>query len=285
MKLEVSGLVKKFPRFQLGPIDLEVEPGSACGLLGPNGAGKTTLLNCLAGQLTSDGGEARWGGQPIARANWMLRENIAFVPEHPRLYEGLTVEQTLWFCARIFQSWDRGFVSEWVGRFGLPLQSRVRVLSKGLGVKLHLLIGLAHSAQLLLLDEPTAGLDPESRVELQEYVRSLISDRGVCALISSHLFQDIEAMTTEFRVIRNGRLVLGSTLAAIPQMRLYHVPETEVPPALVRSPSLLKSWCRNGEYLLLFHQRGTCERDWDQHWRSESPDLERLYFLTRDDER
>ncbi|MEJ2146365.1 MAG: ABC transporter ATP-binding protein [Acidobacteriota bacterium] len=219
--LVVRDLVKGFPGFQLGPIGLEITPGTACGLLGPNGAGKTTLLNCLAGQLTPDAGEMLWNGVRISRANWRLRESIAFVPEQPKLYDGLTVEQTLRFCSAVFQSWDREFVSEWLVKFGLPLKKRVRVLSKGLTVKLHLLIGLAHSARLLLLDEPTAGLDPESRVELREHIRALINDREVCALISSHLFQDIEAMATDFSIIRSGNLVFGSSLEEISDMRIY----------------------------------------------------------------
>lgn len=279
----MGSLVKRFPGFQLGPINLEICAGSACGLLGPNGAGKSTLLNCLAGQLTPDQGEALWSGSQISRDNWRLRESIAFVPEQPKLYEGLTVEQTLRFCSSIFQSWDQDFVSEWLVRFGLPLGKRVRVLSKGLGVKLHLLIGLAHSASLLLLDEPTAGLDPESRLELQEHIHRLIYERQVCALISSHLFQDIEAMATKFRIIRSGELVFGSSVGDISDMRIYRAPISEVPASLRESPRVLKSWTKNGEHFLLVHQRQLREAVPEAEWTCEKPDLERLYFLTREE--
>ena len=281
MALEVRGLVKKFPRFELGPINLEIGAGSACGLLGPNGAGKSTLLNCLAGQLTPDEGAAVWNGSTISRANWCLRDTIAFVPERPKLYEGLTVEQTLRFCAAVFPTWDRRFVAEWLTRFGLSPSERVRVLSKGLYVKLHLLIGLAHSAQLLLLDEPTAGLDPESRLELQKHIRSLITDRGVSALISSHLFQDIEAMATDFRIIRRGRLVLGSALSAIPEMRICRVPDADVHPLLLSSPAVLNSWRKDGEHVLLLQARGSGDIA-GRNWRFDTPSLEELYFLTGD---
>ena len=279
----MKGLVKKFPGFQLGPIDLEIPAGSACGLLGPNGAGKTTLLNCLAGQLTPDRGEALWSGSRVSRDNWTLRESIAFVPEQPKLYDGLTVEQTLRFCSAIFQFWDREFVSKWLVKFGLPLKKRVRVLSKGLTVKLHLLIGLAHSARLLLLDEPTAGLDPESRVELQEHIRALINDREVCALISSHLFQDIEAIATEFRIIRSGELVFGSALEEIRDMRIYRASSFDVPALSGESRRLLKSWTKDGEHFLLVHEPQPREPLPEDDWMCEKPDLERIYFLTRED--
>lgn len=276
----MSGLVRTFPGFQLGPVDLEVCAGAACGLLGPNGAGKSTLLNCVAGQLTPDAGQVMWHGRAMSRANWRLREAIAFVPERPRLYGGLTVAQTLRFCATIFETWDEEFASRWMLKFGLPAKQRVRTLSKGLNVKLHLLIGLAHSARLLLLDEPTAGLDPESRIELHEHIRTLITERRACALISSHLFRDIEAMATEFRIIRRGQFVLGSTLDSIQKMRVYRLPDNAVPRSLLRSSALLKAWSRDGERILLLREGMPDAIEAATSSPAENLDLEKLYFLT-----
>jgi ABC-2 type transport system ATP-binding protein len=242
--LSVEGLIKGFPGFKLGPLDLRAEPGVVYGLLGPNGAGKTTLLNCLAGQSRADQGEIRWERTLITRDRWRHREEIAYIPEKQALYDEATVQQTLSFYSRFFAQWDPSFVSEWLRRFSLDPGKRVGALSKGMKVKLSLILGLARKARLLLLDEPTAGLDPDSRLEIQELLRCLRSN-STCILISSHLFDDLEKVATEMLFIREGRFVFQISHEAVRKLRLVtfsgHPTECAYP-----AEAALFQWSANG---------------------------------------
>ncbi|MGO9093741.1 MAG: ABC transporter ATP-binding protein [Bryobacteraceae bacterium] len=220
--LELVGLSKNYPGFTLGPVTLTLPSGRAFGLLGPNGAGKTTLLGSVSAQLHHQG-EARWQGAAITVSNWRLRESIAYVPEAPNLYDELTVAQTLRFGEAVFKRWDRELAREWQGRFQLESSQRVEELSKGMRTKLALLVGISHRAELLLLDEPTSGLDPESRSELQLHLKSLVADYGVCLVVSSHLFEDIELAADEVLVLRDGQIRFHSSIEQVNQMRVYTV--------------------------------------------------------------
>ena len=204
--LTVVGVIKKYKNFQLGPIDINLSPGSATGLLGANGAGKTTLLNCLAGQMATDDGKIHWGDQKISLRNWKIREHLGFVTEYPSLYETVSAQDHLSFASHIFQNWDAGFAAKWLKKFDLPPKQKVKEYSKGMKVKLSILIAISHQADLLLLDEPTSGLDPDTRFEMQEHFRDLVSTREVCILLSSHLFEDIENATEDVKIISKGKM-------------------------------------------------------------------------------
>ena len=213
--LTAAGVVKKYKNFQLGPVDLSLAPGSATGLLGANGAGKTTLLNCLAGQMRPDLGSIHWMGQEISLRNWKIRENLGFVTEYPSLYETLTAQDHLLFASHIFQNWDSQFAAEWLKKFDLPPKQKIKEYSKGMKVKLSILIAISHKADLLLLDEPTSGLDPDTRFEMQDHFRDLVSTREVCILLSSHLFEDIENVTRDVKIISKGLLTHDFSLASL----------------------------------------------------------------------
>ena len=211
--LTAAGVVKKYKHFQLGPIDLKLEPGSATGLLGANGAGKTTLLNCLAGQMKPNHGSIQWMGQEISPQNWRIREHIGFVTEYPSLYETLSARDHLLFASHVFQNWDAGFAEEWLKKFELPPKQKIKEYSKGMKVKLSILIAISHRADLLLLDEPTSGLDPDTRYEMQGHFSDLVSSGNVCILLSSHLFEDIENVTRDVKIINKGKLTHAFSMA------------------------------------------------------------------------
>ncbi len=210
--LGVRDLVKRYEGFHLGPLAFDLAPGRACGLLGPNGSGKTTLLNCLAGQVRPDAGEILWNGRDIPWGDWRYREEISFTLETPILYEDLSIGQTLRFASSIYATWDGPFALDWLAKMKLDPKKRVRALSKGMRVKLSLIAGLAHGAKLLLLDEPTAGLDPDARADIQELLRNLVRERQACLMISSHLFEDIESVCDDLIILRQGRITLTSAI-------------------------------------------------------------------------
>ncbi len=203
----VRHLVKRYGHFQLGPVTLDLSCGTAYGLLGPNGAGKTTLLNCMAGQSRLNCGRIYFEHQEVLWGDWRVRERIGFLRETPLLYDELSVEQTLRFASCMYPTWDRDFVRSWQERLRLDGRKKVRHLSRGMRVKLAILAGLAHGSRLLLLDEPTAGLDPEGRADLQSLLRELVRERGACLLLSSHLFEDMELSCDEIKILREGRII------------------------------------------------------------------------------
>lgn len=213
--LVVEGLVKRYEGFQLGPISVDFPPGIVVGLLGPNGAGKSTLLGCLGGQTRASAGTVRWQGQHVSRDSWALRERFGIVREIPALYEELTPRRLLGFAERIYERWDPAFAAEWADRLRVPLQKRIATLSKGMRVKVGLLIALAHRAELFLLDEATSGLDLESRAELQRLVRSLALEHGHLVVLSSHVLEDVELAATDVLILRDGEVTLNRARAQL----------------------------------------------------------------------
>lgn len=213
--LVVNGLIKRYEGFQLGPITLDLPPGVVVGLLGPNGAGKTTLLGCLGGQTRATAGTVRWDDHHVSRDSWALRERFGIVREIPALYEELTPYRLLRFAERIYERWDAAFAAAWADRLHVPMRKQIGTLSKGMRVKVGLLIALAHRAELFLLDEATSGLDVESRAELQDLVRSLAAEHGHLVVLSSHVLEDVELAATHVLILREGQITLNCPLSQL----------------------------------------------------------------------
>lgn len=242
--LVVDEMEAAYPGFRLGPISLELRRGVAYGLLGPNAAGKTTLLNALALQKKLARGSFSWNGRvvPWGDSNW--KRCCTYIRETPVFYEELTVRQTLRLAASLCGEWDAVFANRWVDRFRLDPAALVGSLSKGSLVKLGLIIGLAHRAEVLLLDEPTAGLDPTARMELQSLLREIVTDQQLCVVISSHLFDDLEAVAHEVLILRRGKVAMRDALAARARMQVYR----SVEPIEVRDDSIVSKWKSDGFY-------------------------------------
>ena len=217
----------RFPHFTLGPVSLRLERGRAYGLLGPNGAGKTTLLNLLAMQLQLKCGMCSWNGVPMVWGDPAWKSRLAYVHERPTFYNELTIDDTLRLAARLRNSWNAARSRALVERFGLSLTQRVGTLSKGSAVKLGIIAALAGRSEFLLLDEPTAGLDPDAREELHHLLRELLSeDSELTILLSSHLFEDTERIANEVLILRDGSLVFQESLAALQRMRIFKLSGT-----------------------------------------------------------
>ncbi|MGH9161829.1 MAG: ABC transporter ATP-binding protein [Vicinamibacteraceae bacterium] len=248
--LRAQGLVKRFPGFQLGPVDLDIQLGHVYGLLGVNGAGKTTLLSCLAQQSAVSAGEILVSSRRMAWTDYSYRELVGFVREVPMLYEPLSAAQHIRLAARLFTRWDAPLAEHWLDRFGIDKRKRVRHFSKGMRVKLALILALAHSARFLLLDEPMNGVDIESRFELQEFLQTIASERDAAILMASHVLQDVDALATDLLIIRDGCIVFTSRYDALGSLAAWSVPldqRRQLPP----SHELLRAWSdRHGSHLL-----------------------------------
>ena len=210
--LAVDALVRRRGSFVLGPLSLHLEPGRSLGLLGANGAGKTTLLAGIAGQGRVNGGTATWNARPIVRGDWRLREQIAFVRDVPALYGELTVRQTLSFVGGVYRTWQPARAGAMLDLLRLDAVQRVSTLSRGMRAKLALLLAVSHGVELLLLDEVTAGVDADTRAEIQRLIRTLGRERRVAAILSSHIFEDVEHACDDVLILRAGQAVFHGPL-------------------------------------------------------------------------
>ncbi|MBP7867699.1 MAG: ABC transporter ATP-binding protein [Acidobacteria bacterium] len=210
---EFCQTVKCFPGFQLGPLDLALDPGKILAYVGVNGAGKTTTLNCLVGLLKPDAGRITVFGRPNDPRDPAWKQDIGFVGDRHVFYERWSAAENLRFLAGFYPAWDDRKAGALAARLRLPLQRRARDLSAGNRVKLSLVAALAHSPRLLVLDEPTAGLDPVVRQELLDELLEVIQDEERAVFYSTHVLADIRRLADELAFLDEGRVTRRATPA------------------------------------------------------------------------
>jgi len=233
--ISTSGLVKTFgPTRALDGLDLTVDTGEVHGFLGPNGAGKTTTLRILLGLLRADAGTARLlGGDPWHDAV-ALHRRLAYVPGDVTLWPNLSGGEVIDLLGRLRGGLDPKRRADLLERFDLDPRKKARTYSKGNRQKVALIAALASDVELLLLDEPTAGLDPLMEATFREVIREeLQSERTV--LLSSHILAEVEALCDRVSIIRAGRIVESGTLA-----ELRHLTRTSVTAELAAPPDGLR---------------------------------------------
>jgi ABC-2 type transport system ATP-binding protein len=229
--IDVTGLVKSFGRTRaLDGLDLSVTPGEVHGFLGPNGAGKTTTLRVLLGLLRADAGTARLlGGDPWRDAT-ALHRRIAYLPGDVALWPNLSGGEVMDLLARLRGGLDSQRRDVLVKRFDLDPTRKIRAYSKGNRQKVALIAVLASGAELLLLDEPTAGLDPLMEAAFREAIEEL-RQSGTTVLLSSHILSEVEALCDRVTIIRSGRTVETGALAD-----LRHLTRTAIDAELAGPP-------------------------------------------------
>lgn len=207
LALSLHGLVKKYRDFTLGPIDFDLEPGKVVGLVGPNGAGKTTTLNLCSGMLRQNQGSIKIFGTENNPNDASWKFNIGFVADEHVFYEYWSVERNLKYISEFYPkwSWDRAY--ELATRFKLDLKKRVNRLSKGNRAKLALIQVLSYSPKLLLLDEPSSGLDPIVRSEFLDVLWEENEKGKTAILYSTHILSDIGRIADELAFLSNGKLI------------------------------------------------------------------------------
>ncbi|MBL8901090.1 MAG: ABC transporter ATP-binding protein [Planctomycetes bacterium] len=242
--LEVKGLTKRFGAFTaVRDLSFRVEPGRICGFIGPNGAGKTTTMRICATLELPDEGEVLVGGVSAIEDARGARHRLGFMPDAYGAYPATTVAEYLDFFARAYglrgaQRRERlRFACEFTSLDGL-LAKEMSALSKGMKQRLCLAKTLLHDPELLILDEPAAGLDPRARVELRELVRSL-AQLGKAVLVSSHILTELSELCDEVVILERGVLrAAGSVreiLASLRRARAHHVRALAAPEDLRRA--------------------------------------------------
>jgi ABC-2 type transport system ATP-binding protein len=205
---ETRAVAKRYGReFALLGVDLQVPEGAVYVLVGPNGAGKTTTMKLLLGLIAPDGGEVEVLGLDPRRDGPLVRANIGYVPERGDWgYGYMRVGRMLEHHAAYFPAWDWQYAAKLANDFGLDLAKPMGKLSKGLSRRVHLLMALAHRPPLLLLDEPTDGLDPVMRDETVGILAQHVADTGCTVLISTHVVHEVDRLADHLGVMRGGRL-------------------------------------------------------------------------------
>jgi ABC-2 type transport system ATP-binding protein len=213
--LITEGLSKRYGRTDaLVDLDLSIDAGEVYGYLGPNGAGKTTTIRLLLGLHRPSSGRAELFGVDAWDDPVRAHRRVAHVSGEPFLWPSLTGAETLEFLSRLRGGTDVAYQRVLIERFRLDTAKKVRALSKGNRQKVQLIAAFASRAELLLLDEPTAGLDPLMEVAFRETVREA-KLRGQAVFLSSHILSEVEALCDRVGILREGRLVDQGTLAEL----------------------------------------------------------------------
>jgi len=211
--IETRELVKRFGRkLAVDHLDLQVPPGTVYAFLGRNGAGKTSTIRILLNLLDRTGGEAYVLGMDPRRHDFEIKRRVGYVAEAQKMYDWMTVSQIIWFCSGFYRTWDQQFAEELLRSLELPREEKLRNLSRGTQAKVALLLAMAHRPELLILDEPTAGLDVMVRRDFLEGVIELIQQEGRTVFFSSHLVHEVERVADWVGIIEQGRLMLSARL-------------------------------------------------------------------------
>jgi ABC-2 type transport system ATP-binding protein len=211
--IEINGLTKRFGRtLAVKNLNLTIPRGCAFGLLGPNGAGKSTTIRMLMGTLAATLGEIRVLGVDVRDDPALVKQRVGYVPETHHIYRWMRVGEVIGFCRSCYQTWNDDICREMLDRFALDPEKKVKHLSKGMLVKLALLLAVSHEPELLLLDEPLSGLDPIAREEFLDGVLQVLCDRGRTVLISSHVLDDVRRVADRVAILYEGQLLVQGNL-------------------------------------------------------------------------
>lgn len=211
--LELKGVSRRVSdRFSLHDVTLAVEPGQIVGFVGANGAGKTTTIRAALGLIKLDAGEVHLFGQhrdanAPDETQCHLRSRIGLVLDTCPFPSTLKVGEVEALVGSAYPTWDRETFASLIDRFGLDPKTKVKDLSRGMGMKLQLACALSHNAKLLVLDEATAGLDPMAREELLDELLAFVADGQHSVLLSSHITSDLDRAADRVICIDNGSIV------------------------------------------------------------------------------
>jgi ABC-2 type transport system ATP-binding protein len=248
--IEMRGVRKNYRFFTLDDLSLELAPGEVMGFVGPNGAGKSTTLRLAMGMIAPDAGEIRVMGHAMPDEQAPAKRDIGYVSAEMRLMPHTTLGWHMDFVKSIYPEWDGGYAATLVKRFNLRPEQNARSLSLGEHVKAVLLLALARRPRLLILDEPTTGLDPVARHEVISEFMDVLRDDNRSILFSSHNTVDVERISDRITFIDRGRVVESSNKEDfLDRWRRIHV---QLPPGatLPELPNIV-SRVNDGQFITL----------------------------------
>jgi ABC-2 type transport system ATP-binding protein len=233
LSVQFHGVSKKYPHFSLENVDLDLPTGSIMGFIGANGAGKSTTIRILMGLVHQDKGSVQVLGHPMPADQAAAKLDIGFVSEDMRLYGAATLAWHMDLLRPIYPRWDQSYADKLVQRFDLKPQQKIKGLSHGQRVKAALLLALARRTRLLVLDEPTTGLDPVARHEVLQELMAVLADEDRTILFSSHNTLDVEQISDQITFIDRGRIIDSDDKEAFldrwRRLRLVLPPDGSIP--------------------------------------------------------
>ncbi len=214
--VKINHLTRQFEQqLALDDVSIAVKKGQVFGIVGENGAGKTTLIKHMLGQYAAQQGSVQmFDEDPVASPESVLAK-IGYLSEEPELPAWMTVKELLNYTSAFYPAWDDNYAKELVATFALDTNKRVRDLSKGQKARVGLVLAQAHRPDLLLLDEPSSGLDPNVRRDILSAVIKTVSDEGRTVIFSSHLLEEVERVCDHLMMLDKGRVLLFDSMENI----------------------------------------------------------------------
>jgi len=277
--VDIRNLTKRYKRFELAGVNLDVKEGFITGLIGANGAGKSTLIKLMMGMVLPDEGDVRVFGDSVSVREIEIRERIGYVADDCHFYEHLAIGAMKSVYAPFYKQWDDRAYSRYLDRFELSPKAKIRSLSKGMKMKLSLAFALSHRADLLIMDEPTAGLDPVFRRELLDILADLMLDERKSILFSTHITTDLDRVADYIAFLDRGKLVFNESRERIFDRYALVKANRELLDADVRKTFVgLRETAAGFEALT--DDRPAAERLFAGEARIERPTLEEIMFYT-----
>ena len=204
--LEIRNLTKVFKGFSIDPISFNLPAGSIMGFVGQNGAGKTTTIRLILNMLERNAGEIKVFGLDNIRDELEIKQNLGIIFDDLFFIEMWTVKNIEDVIKEFYKLWDSKLYRQYLYKFNLPLNKKIKELSRGMKIKLMLAVAMSHNAKLLILDEPTSGLDPVARNELLDIFKEYIVEGERSILFSTHITSDLEKVADYITLIDHGKL-------------------------------------------------------------------------------
>lgn len=215
MSINVTNITKTYgTQKALNSVSFSIKTGEIVGFLGPNGAGKSTLMKILTTYLPASKGKASVNGFEVSKDDFKVQKSVGYLPEHNPLYLDMYVREFLHFQAEIYKT-SKSEIEKIIERTGLSPEAnkKIQQLSKGYRQRVGIASALLHDPEVLILDEPTTGLDPNQLIEIRELIKSIGKEKTV--LLSTHIMQEVEAICDRVIIINKGSIVLDKNLAEL----------------------------------------------------------------------
>ena len=211
--IDLQKVTRRFGRqVAVNDLTLRIPRGKTFGFIGLNGAGKTTAIRMMVGLLPPDWGKIRIDNIDVDYECATLKSRVGYVPDRPTVYPWMRVEEAIGFARSFYPHWNQRRCDELMSLFGLEPRKRAKHLSKGQAAKLSLLLAICHEPPVLILDEPTSGMDPLVREEFLEGVLEVTSERGQTVLFSSHTLSDVQRLADSIGLLHEGKLILHASV-------------------------------------------------------------------------
>ena len=209
--LEVKNITKEYPSFKLDNVSFNIEEGSICGFIGRNGAGKTTTIKDIMGLIHLNNGEIKVFGRDIKDHEAENRQEMALALSEINFFPDAKIGQLTKVTSKFYKNWNQETYEKLCKRFGLDQNKKVKELSSGMKVKYNLAVALSHNARLLILDEPTSGIDPVSRDEILDLFKLIVKDGKRSILFSTHITSDLDKCADHIVYIKKGKIISSKT--------------------------------------------------------------------------